>query len=53
MMIMTKIIGNGMKLKKLKGLNPRKKNAPKPKKNINPIRDPIVELFLDIFFYIF
>jgi len=52
-MKITKIIGkNGIILKKGNGLNPNKKKTPKPTKMINPIREPIVELFLDIFFYI-
>jgi len=50
-MIIIKIIGkNGTILKKANGLNLSKKKAPKPTKMMNPIRDPTVELFFDIFF---
>jgi len=51
-MIMKNIIGkNGMIPKKVNGLNPNRKNTPKPKKIINPTIEPTIELFLGIFLY--
>jgi len=51
-MTIIKIIGkNGMILKKVNGLNPNKKKTPNPAKIINPIIEPIIELFFGIFLY--
>jgi len=51
-MITIKIIGkNGKKLKILNDPQPNKKKTPNPAKIINPIIEPIIELFFGIFLY--